>query len=102
MTKAIDAAARVFNMIDNNKNSELIFQKAIAKNENKDFTKDGEIEINDLKFHYVSRPDAAIFTGLKLLIKPRCITSIVGKSGSGKSTLLGIYLCIYVSKFLYI
>jgi hypothetical protein len=68
MTKAIDAAARVFGMIDSNKSSESSFQKTLANNIDKDFNKDGEINISGVCFNYTSRSNVSIFTGIYLSI----------------------------------
>ena len=55
----------------------------------------GAIQFQDLKFHYPSRSDVAIFDGLNLDIPAGSVTAVVGSSGSGKSTLASLILRFY-------
>jgi ATP-binding cassette subfamily B (MDR/TAP) protein 10 len=53
------------------------------------------IEITNLSFSYPSRPDAFVYRGVNLHIRPGVCTAIVGASGSGKSTLAKLLLKLY-------
>ncbi|XP_035781766.1 ATP-binding cassette sub-family B member 10, mitochondrial-like [Anopheles albimanus] len=55
----------------------------------------GQIQFRDVVFHYPSRPDAAILSGVNLTIEPGTTTAVVGRSGSGKSTLASLVLRLY-------
>ena len=56
----------------------------------------GDICIEDLHFHYPSRPDVEILQGLTLRVPlGRCV-ALVGNSGVGKSTLLALLLRFYL------
>lgn len=46
----------------------------------------GEISLENVKFHYPARPDVPILKGLNLTFPPGKTTALVGASGSGKST----------------
>jgi len=46
----------------------------------------GEIEFHNVSFAYPTRPDAMVFNGLSLKIKPGQTVALVGPSGGGKST----------------
>lgn len=47
-----------------------------------------QIQFNDVKFHYPSRPNITIFDGLNLSVKNGETLAIVGPSGGGKSTIV--------------
>jgi len=48
---------------------------------------EGEIEFEDVKFKYPSRPDVVVLDRFNLNIKPGEVVALVGQSGSGKSTI---------------
>jgi len=50
----------------------------------------GEIQLVDVHFHYPSRPDSKIFSGLNLTIEVGKTVALVGSSGSGKSTVISL------------
>lgn len=50
----------------------------------------GQIEIQDVKFCYPTRPEAQVLKGLSLSIPANKTTALVGPSGCGKSTLVGL------------
>eukprot|EP01032_Pedospumella_encystans_P014020 gene14020-16120_t len=95
---ALDAAARVFEIIDQNKeerskrallaltNDSTVDKSSLAKLN----AAAHEIQLENLSFSYASRPTTAVLSHLNLTLKPRSITCIVGKSGAGKSTLVGV------------
>ncbi|XP_008474017.1 ATP-binding cassette sub-family B member 10, mitochondrial [Diaphorina citri] len=55
----------------------------------------GEIDFNNIRFSYPSRPDAVILNDLSLKIQSGSMTSVIGSSGSGKSTLAMLLLRLY-------
>uniref|UniRef100_A0A8D9EE78 ATP-binding cassette sub-family B member 10, mitochondrial n=1 Tax=Cacopsylla melanoneura TaxID=428564 RepID=A0A8D9EE78_9HEMI len=55
----------------------------------------GEIDFNNLRFAYPSRPDTNILNNLSLKVPSGSMTSVVGSSGSGKSTLAMLLMRLY-------
>ena len=55
----------------------------------------GEIRIEDLTFHYPSRPDQAALADIDLHVRPGETVALVGPSGAGKSTLFQLLLRFY-------
>ena len=53
-------------------------------------TVSGEISLEDVKFHYPSRPNVPIVKGLSLTFKAGRTAALVGASGSGKSTIISL------------
>ena len=50
----------------------------------------GDIELKDIHFRYLARPDVQIFFGFSLEIPRGATTALVGESGSGKSTVISL------------
>lgn len=50
----------------------------------------GVIELEDVKFHYPSRPNVPILKGLNVTFPAGQTVALVGASGSGKSTVIGL------------
>ncbi|KAF3629787.1 putative multidrug resistance protein [Capsicum annuum] len=50
----------------------------------------GKIELKNVFFYYLSRPDQAIFQGINLKIESGKTVALVRRSGSGKSTIIGL------------
>lgn len=51
---------------------------------------EGNIEFNNVKFTYPSRPNVPILDNFSLTIEPGQTVALVGASGSGKSTIVGL------------
>jgi len=66
-------------------------EKAIANAQR--FT--GNIEYQDVKFHYPTRTDIEVMKGISFKIKPGQKVALVGPSGSGKSTIVQLLLRFY-------
>ena len=52
----------------------------------------GEIQFNDVVFHYPQRPDQAALEHFNLHVRPGETVALVGPSGAGKSTVLSMLL----------
>ena len=78
-TRAGGAAQRVLSLLDNcpdidaEKGEKIAFQ--------------GEVELEDVEFHYQMRPDNKVLRGINLKIRPGEVCALVGRSGGGKSTI---------------
>jgi len=55
----------------------------------------GEIEFDNVSFHYPGRPDLPALNGFSLRIAPGETVALVGPSGGGKSTVLRLLLRFY-------
>jgi ATP-binding cassette subfamily B protein len=55
----------------------------------------GRLEVEDITFHYPSRPDTPALDGFSLKITPGEKIALVGPSGAGKSTLFQLLLRFY-------
>lgn len=55
----------------------------------------GEIEFDNVFFHYPTRPDVKVLRGLSLIAKSHRTLAIVGESGGGKSTIFSLIQRFY-------
>lgn len=58
-------------------------------------TLEGSIKFDNVSFHYPTRPEAKILTGLNLDLEKGKTVAVVGHSGSGKSTLAALFAKLY-------
>ncbi|KMZ56390.1 hypothetical protein ZOSMA_96G00660 [Zostera marina] len=59
------------------------------------FPSAGVVELEEIHFHYPSRPDIIIFEDFNLKVKAEKSMALVGSSGSGKSTVISLLLRFY-------
>jgi ATP-binding cassette subfamily B (MDR/TAP) protein 1 len=87
---AMGAAYNVFNIIERKpanyqaENQGIVAEKTV-----------GNIEFQNVKFSYPSRPDVPILKGLSLKINANETVAFVGSSGSGKSTIVQLLMRMY-------
>ena len=55
----------------------------------------GEVNFEDVLFHYPARPTQAALNGVSLVVKPGETVALVGPSGAGKSTVIQLLLRFY-------
>jgi ATP-binding cassette subfamily B protein len=55
----------------------------------------GEVRLEDVTFHYPSRPETPALDGLSLHVRPGETVALVGPSGAGKSTVFQLLLRFY-------
>ncbi|XP_034041907.1 bile salt export pump-like, partial [Thalassophryne amazonica] len=79
--KAKTAAAQFFNLLDRIPKISLSHTDGDKWDNFK-----GEIEFNNCKFTYPTRPDTQVLKGLMVSVKPGQTLAFVGSSGCGKST----------------
>merc|ERR1719385_423278 len=56
---------------------------------------DGYITVQDVHFHYKSRPKNPVLQGINLQVEPGQVVALVGRSGGGKSTLIHLLMSFY-------
>ncbi|KAK4518231.1 uncharacterized protein ATC70_001583 [Mucor velutinosus] len=81
VSSACGAAYKIFATIDRVPEIDVDAQDGVVPGSIR-----GEIEFNNVKFKYPTRPDLIILKDLSLKIKPGMTVAFVGASGSGKST----------------
>ena len=89
-TVARGAASKIFTVIDEPPIINL------SKSNGKKFqTLAGNIDFENIHFHYPSRPDVKILRGLNLSIKSGETVALIGSSGCGKSTCIQLIQRFY-------
>lgn len=107
MTKALDAAGRVFTVLDSNEKAPELpttvsppssaISTAIPPGSISSMLleKKGRIEFCNVFFTYKNRSEVLVLNDFNMAVIPSCINSVVGKSGSGKSTILSLVCGLY-------
>lgn len=90
-TNAVAAATKIFATIDRESPLDPTSDEGIVLNNLK-----GDIQFNDVKHIYPSRPDVTIMKGMTLACRAGTTTALVGPSGSGKSTAVGLVERFYL------
>ncbi|KAI5990430.1 multidrug resistance protein 4, partial [Pisolithus albus] len=60
---------------------------------------EGHIQLEDVHFHYPTRPTVPVLRGLNLTVAPGAYVALVGASGCGKSTVIQLIERFYDPKF---
>lgn len=105
MTRALDAAARVFTLIDENedhKSKAMVASDTTGKSDGISVSapsgsgkNDHAVVMEGVQFAYPLASDVPILKGISLKIKKNSLTAIAGASGSGKSTILSLVSGLY-------
>jgi len=80
-TEARKSAANVFALLDSRPDIDAFQEDGLKPSKVM-----GKVEFQDVYFRYPARPDAQVFKGFTLTIRPNTTVALVGASGSGKST----------------
>lgn len=89
-TRAGGAAQRVLSLLDNCPD--------IDAEVGEEITFQGEVELQDVEFHYQMRPDNKVLKGINLKIRRGEVCALVGRSGGGKSTIAHLLMRFYDPK----
>ncbi|XP_055864045.1 ATP-dependent translocase ABCB1-like isoform X3 [Biomphalaria glabrata] len=84
-TKAQLSAGYIFTMLDIIPKID-IFNTSGTKKENIS----GEIKLDNVHFHYPTRPDVHVLKGVSMHVRPGQTAALVGMSGCGKSTIVSL------------
>jgi ABC-type siderophore export system fused ATPase/permease subunit len=95
-TRAGGAAQRVFSLIDNL--PDIVQLPPSSTNEDIQALK-GQIDIDNIDFHYQMRPDKQVIQNLSLHIPAGTVCALVGKSGGGKCWAPGSEIMLYSGEF---
>ncbi|KOB88425.1 hypothetical protein PFDG_02250 [Plasmodium falciparum Dd2] len=102
-------AGKLMSLKGDSENAKLSFEKyypLMIRKSNIDVRDDGGIRINknlikgkvdikDVNFRYISRPNVPIYKNLSFTCDSKKTTAIVGETGSGKSTFMNLLLRFY-------
>jgi len=80
--EAIGASTRTFEIVDR--------EPALSLRGGEKVKLEGEIDFDQVKFHYPSRPDIEVLNNFTLNIKKNTTVALVGQSGGGKSTVISL------------
>ena len=86
--RGLGASTRLFELIDRRPAIEL------SRGDRPTQVK-GNICFKDVHFRYPERPEAAVLSGLNLVVPAGSVLAVVGASGCGKSTLMSLLLRLY-------
>merc|ERR1711874_405747 len=95
-TRGAGAAERVLTLLDHigDKQQRTLNQWNGKEAENAPEL-DGYITVQDVHFHYKSRPNNPVLQGIDLQVEPGQVVALVGRSGGGKSTLIHLLMSFY-------
>ncbi|KAF8939988.1 P-loop containing nucleoside triphosphate hydrolase protein [Dissophora ornata] len=82
--KGKESAINVFELLDKHTTIDA-YKDGIAPSE-----VEGHLGLEDVKFHYPTRPNQKIFNGVSVAVKPSQTVALVGPSGCGKSTIIAL------------
>jgi ATP-binding cassette subfamily B (MDR/TAP) protein 1 len=82
---AASAGAKVFQTIDRQPSIDSSSIEGVRPH-----SCEGRFELQDVCFHYPSRPDVPVLKNCWLTCEPNQVTALVGASGSGKSTIVSL------------
>ena len=92
ISAAISAASDFINLLDTKPVIDAESEEGVIPKEVK-----GEITLEDVHFHYPTRPEAQVLRGLNMVAKPGSFVALVGASGCGKSTIIQLIERFYDS-----
>uniref|UniRef100_A0A1I8A8Z0 Multidrug resistance protein 1 n=1 Tax=Steinernema glaseri TaxID=37863 RepID=A0A1I8A8Z0_9BILA len=90
MGTAQGAAAAIYEIIDREPEIDSYSEEGVRPSRI-----DGRIVVNDVRFHYPTRPDIPILKGISFDVNPGQTVALVGSSGCGKSTIVQLLLRYY-------
>ncbi|MBL7787077.1 MAG: ATP-binding cassette domain-containing protein [Chitinophagales bacterium] len=88
LQKAMGAAEKVFGILDEKPEVQHLTQQHFPPI-------NGNIDYQNVVFHYPTRPDLAILKGISLHIEQGKKVALVGASGAGKSTIVQLLMGFY-------
>ncbi|KAL3686419.1 hypothetical protein R1sor_008993 [Riccia sorocarpa] len=88
LTRAAGAAQRVLSLVDALPDIDPNAGIMVS-------TLEGDIKLDDVKFHYQMRPQHPVLTGVSLHIGRGQVCALVGRSGGGKSTIVHLLMRFY-------
>lgn len=88
LQKAMGAAEKVFGILDEKPEIQHLTQQRFPPI-------NGNIDYQNVVFHYPTRPDLAILKGISLHIEQGKKVALVGASGAGKSTIVQLLMGFY-------
>jgi len=84
-TKAKSATSAIFKLVDSESEIDSYSTEGIKLDNIR-----GQIEFQNVEFHYPTRPDTPIFKDLNLKVDAGKVLALVGSSGGGKSTVVAL------------
>ncbi|GBG24499.1 ABC transporter B family member 3 [Hondaea fermentalgiana] len=90
LTNGRAAAARIYDIIEREPEIDATGDSGEIPDEI-----EGALALEDVHFHYPSRPDVKVFRGINLKFAPGTTTALVGGSGCGKSTVTQLLMRFY-------
>ena len=88
-TRGAGAAERVLTLLDHIGDKEHNLYSGLYNR------LDGHIFVENVHFHYKSRPDNPVLKGIDLHVEPGQVIAFVGRSGGGKSTMIHLLMRFY-------